>query len=750
MGMDIPQPPAARAALTLSKDMTFRDYAQGAFRMRGIGAGQRIELIAIPEVQRLIQDAVGTAAGGSPEPPPSAEPSAEPAEESPLSHWARVAAGGAEPDGLLAPLLRRRLSDVEVNARAAAQEAHERARGRLRHVVLWLHLNSMQLEKMQFRLLCEQTLSNLWRKEAYRRLLKRHEELDGSRPPESLQNCIDVFREKVALEVGEYATLDVSGGVVVHDASRRMTDSLLGGGVERLVTRKPEGNFIGKKEREVAARVFANLGKAQGEAPGRVAVEASQLRDHSAEQEQEQEMEQEEMLQMESLQQDEEEHDEVDDVAEEKLYATDSQEQLPWPVEQLGSVKARSQRPFYPLSDFRVFASLSASSQLAFPPYLYLSANYYNPAWWREPRRLKNIIMMMEWVPNAPDGERVPHAAPSEPPPPLSAEQLQNLRAAFNMIDKDGSRLISEDEFNDLLTAVGERVGEASGGLSREQVARLFREADSDHSGGLTFENVCRAVQQQRLFEVQDDRYFVGISLAEAEGLRALLHAQQAQGLPLLAGRSASVALRHGSLDFEASLGFQPATDYQRRTAYQCFRLFDAEVDFSYAEVQVVLRALQSNAMKRRREWYEAVRSCRRRPRRDWRTAPVARIFEFADEYHLLPAAAARHKILTNLGLLRMDPRAFFRQCDSDGDGQLSTAELNGGLAHLRIPFEEKEVHALFELIDSDRSGEWLGQSSVGLRAKAGARARAGAGAGTGVSAGVRAMARARALRAMG
>jgi len=28
--------------LTLSKDMTFRDYAQGAFRMRGIGAGQRI------------------------------------------------------------------------------------------------------------------------------------------------------------------------------------------------------------------------------------------------------------------------------------------------------------------------------------------------------------------------------------------------------------------------------------------------------------------------------------------------------------------------------------------------------------------------------------------------------------------------------------------------------------------------------------------------------------------------------------
>ena len=33
-GMDIPQPLGARAALTLGKDMTFRDFAQGAFRSR--------------------------------------------------------------------------------------------------------------------------------------------------------------------------------------------------------------------------------------------------------------------------------------------------------------------------------------------------------------------------------------------------------------------------------------------------------------------------------------------------------------------------------------------------------------------------------------------------------------------------------------------------------------------------------------------------------------------------------------------
>ena len=57
-GMDIKQVLDARAVLTLGKDMTFRDYAQGAFRMRGIGAGQTIQLFIIPEVRKLIEEQV--------------------------------------------------------------------------------------------------------------------------------------------------------------------------------------------------------------------------------------------------------------------------------------------------------------------------------------------------------------------------------------------------------------------------------------------------------------------------------------------------------------------------------------------------------------------------------------------------------------------------------------------------------------------------------------------------------------------
>jgi hypothetical protein len=35
--------------------MVFRDYVQGAYRMRGIGIGQKIHVYIIPEVQELMQ-----------------------------------------------------------------------------------------------------------------------------------------------------------------------------------------------------------------------------------------------------------------------------------------------------------------------------------------------------------------------------------------------------------------------------------------------------------------------------------------------------------------------------------------------------------------------------------------------------------------------------------------------------------------------------------------------------------------------
>lgn len=58
-GMDILTAPCAKAVVTIGKDMNFRDYAQGAFRMRKVGKGQSIHLFVIPEVQTRIAAELG-------------------------------------------------------------------------------------------------------------------------------------------------------------------------------------------------------------------------------------------------------------------------------------------------------------------------------------------------------------------------------------------------------------------------------------------------------------------------------------------------------------------------------------------------------------------------------------------------------------------------------------------------------------------------------------------------------------------
>eukprot|EP00672_Neobodo_designis_P024537 CAMPEP_0174834562 /NCGR_PEP_ID=MMETSP1114-20130205/4894_1 /TAXON_ID=312471 /ORGANISM="Neobodo designis, Strain CCAP 1951/1" /LENGTH=418 /DNA_ID=CAMNT_0016068475 /DNA_START=1 /DNA_END=1253 /DNA_ORIENTATION=- len=67
-GTDVKQAQTAVAVVTIGKDMVFRDYAQGAYRMRGIGQGQRIHLYVIPEVAGRIAHVLGTKhATGRPE-----------------------------------------------------------------------------------------------------------------------------------------------------------------------------------------------------------------------------------------------------------------------------------------------------------------------------------------------------------------------------------------------------------------------------------------------------------------------------------------------------------------------------------------------------------------------------------------------------------------------------------------------------------------------------------------------------------
>ena len=56
VGIDIKQTVDAKAACTLAKGMILRDFAQAVWRMRGIGIGQEVTIIRIPEVRKIVNE----------------------------------------------------------------------------------------------------------------------------------------------------------------------------------------------------------------------------------------------------------------------------------------------------------------------------------------------------------------------------------------------------------------------------------------------------------------------------------------------------------------------------------------------------------------------------------------------------------------------------------------------------------------------------------------------------------------------
>ena len=167
--MDISHMSNSRAVLTLGKDMTFRDYVQGAFRMRGIGKGQTIHLYIVPEVQTLIQTNIAQCGSRFWTDTNSAK------KMNPL----KLLWGGEHAAEIL----------VAVSG--------------------WLLLNSMRKEKIQFGMLIEQNMNNVWRKQSMLGLRAGFNQF-GLAPPKSLgasarpglqmkaaaylHTCLDIFR----------------------------------------------------------------------------------------------------------------------------------------------------------------------------------------------------------------------------------------------------------------------------------------------------------------------------------------------------------------------------------------------------------------------------------------------------------------------------------------------------------------------------------------------------------------------------
>lgn len=236
---------------------------------------------------------------------------------------------------------------------------------------------------------------------------------------------------------------------------------------------------------------------------------------------------------------------------------------------------------FYPLSKFAVTTKMTAAPEpLQMPDDLLVSKNYFKLKWLKSMRRLKNVVVTMEWVPDkqlltpwpCPPGSARPLLVDElearvrlkyavglllasasdalreqhQKPPPPSAEGGNNINSATvataaalaSFLEAVGVDPADQAQRFDELAAV---TANAAATVNRLALAPPAPTSDSVGVGGAAWgrrssvssaaeaesqavADLCEIVSRWGLLGLQRPRYTVVLSLVEAESLRGVLH----------------------------------------------------------------------------------------------------------------------------------------------------------------------------------------------------------------------------------
>jgi hypothetical protein len=219
--------------------------------------------------------------------------------------------------------------------------------------------------------------------------------------------------------------------------------------------------------------------------------------------------------------------------------------------------------------------------------------------------------------------------------------------------------------------------------------------------GGFTFgvfkEMILELAQQ---FRKQEGRFYVLLSLDEAEHFRGFMHARKGQSLiegEKGAASTAAALWMMGDYDatlLEASSGFVAASGSQQSAMIDCYRFMNSDTYYNNISLTVLLRTLESDPCESREKWWTIVRACRRRRQVSIdSTIPISTVFSTKDEFEFMEFKAIIKRVQTGLqdrGMLIFDA---FRSFNSSNSGLLSCSEFYGAMEYLGITFTPQQVY---------------------------------------------------------
>ena len=253
----------------------------------------------------------------------------------------------------------------------------------------------------------------------------------------------------------------------------------------------------------------------------------------------------------------------------------------------------------------------------------------------------------------------------------LSAQQLDAIRKAHSLFgfyaksSGESSTLSRRDLVNAIYAVTDD--------MPKDDLVDQVLEKYSKDKLHLDFDGFRALLQGTLLFPEHNGRYWVALSLAEAETIRRILHVRKGtQGKHQHSKTSTELCLRYsplsspnappygdGGVVFDSSSGWSRkgsgVTRYEAAVAHNCFRYFDCDMYFADSALNILLRALkgrygaersilcryESNPLKfvfclfaslrDRERFFQATVGCRRRLERKVQCISCAYFLFFCD-----------------------------------------------------------------------------------------------------------------------
>ena len=394
---------------------------------------------------------------------------------------------------------------------------------------------------------------------------------------------------------------------------------------------------------------------------------------------------------------------EIEDTFDRKKYSREDNQDMPWFFATIANRPDEQLNGFYPMSSFAVYkGGRFTPKPLVFPDYLSCSSNYFKPSWsLNSNRRLKNVIIAMDWVPNTKHLEFIGRGGSGGKDgfanAQLTQDQVAELKRAYDLYSP-----VTKENMVELLNSQGLLVDSMEELNDILELVPSLKLVDDFHW------NDFKMLVQSRVVELmQRGRYYVLLSLNEAESIRGIMHMYEDNYI--VEGSFATVGLINigvnGGQQIDASYKHTKARTYQYNTCLQSYRFFDSDVDYQEKELNVLIRSLNKNNCNERETFWLDVRSCRRRQQISYYTAPIAKVFSTADQFHLLEFKATVGRVKKLLGKKGMFAKDAFRAFDTDKNGLLGASELYSGFKWLGLSISPQTVQTVLEIVCGRRDG---------------------------------------------